>query len=348
MSENLFTTNITRQVPKAKIIGDINFRTRKPNFHLGYDFVMRVFMSVVSVAVSLYEKFLFHISVFFRPRKVKQFEEESNDRSDSEKTHYESAVAKILSSERRFKNFRRNIIYQQILEHVDYDLGEKYLLSGISMNPEFSRLLQNVKSNDDIGNPKCYYYKNVGWVSPTTIRYLHVAQHIEDLFGSGKFRHIVEIGAGYGGQAAIFSKTQKFDLYSIYDLPTVQTLIERYLELQQVSNVQFLDYDESPPLSVDFVISNYAFSELPIQVQLKYVEMVLKPSRSGYMIMNSGRNNRTWRSAGKLSIENLMELIPTSEVLEEEPCTGPDNYVLIWGKNSSNGSNVTSESFVRR
>jgi hypothetical protein len=47
--------------------------------------------------------------------------------------------------------------------------------------------------------------------------------------------------------------------------------------------------------------------------------------------MNSGRENSTMRNKGKLNLNELQNLLPSFEIFEEIPKTGPDNYVIIWG-----------------
>jgi len=81
------------------------------------------------------------------------------------------------------------------------------------------------------------------------------------------------------------------------------------------------------------VISNYAFSELPLELQKIYIEKVIRKSKRGYLIMNSGMNNFSGRSDGKLHLAELRTLLPVFEILDEIPNTGPDNYVIVWGHN---------------
>ena len=47
--------------------------------------------------------------------------------------------------------------------------------------------------------------------------------------------------------------------------------------------------------------------------------------------MNSGRENLTGRSEGKITLNELKELIPNLTVLEESPKTSDDNYLVTWG-----------------
>jgi hypothetical protein len=49
--------------------------------------------------------------------------------------------------------------------------------------------------------------------------------------------------------------------------------------------------------------------------------------------MNSRKTDISGRSSGKYTLEEIKGVLPTFEVLEEVPLTGPDNYVIIWGHN---------------
>ena len=115
----------------------------------------------------------------------------------------------------------------------------------------------------------------------------------------------------------------------------MQNLIKKYLDsINKIKDVEFLNLETSKPKDWDLVISNYAFSELPRKLQEIYIDKVLLKSQRGYLIMNSGRENFTNRSVGKLNLKELQDLLPSFEVLEEMPKTGPDNYVIIWGHKS--------------
>jgi hypothetical protein len=121
-----------------------------------------------------------------------------------------------------------------------------------------------------------------------------------------------------------------FNEYFVYDLPNVQYLIKQYLAVTHTENVDYGDLNVQNRDSYDLVISNYAFSELPRQLQLEYLEKVILKSRNGYMLMNSGIKNETGRSEGKLTLDELKELIPNLVVSDEIPLTSPDNYLITW------------------
>ena len=188
--------------------------------------------------------------------------------------------------------------------------------------------------NDSVGSPRSYMYPEFEKISPTTLRYIAVALDINKEMDIKRIHKIVEIGAGYGGQAAILDKFIPNLEYFIFDLPLVQKLIDKYLSSLGMRNFTHLSLaDSMENREFDLVISNYAFSELPRNLQIEYLERVLLKSKNGYLIMNSGRGNATGRSSGKLSLKELSERIPGLLVKEEIPLTSPDNYVIYWRAN---------------
>jgi putative sugar O-methyltransferase len=255
-------------------------------------------------------------------------------KSDSEGTFYEEAVENILASENQFKRFRRKYDYREILEHVDFALGQEYFLRIKELDPQLKTAQKGFNRNDSVGSPRSYQYPHFEKISPTTLRYIAVALEIEKEIDIQNIHKIVEIGAGYGGQAAILDKLIPNLEYFIFDLPLVQELIGKYLSSLGMRNFTHMSLADSiANREFDLVISNYAFSELPRNLQIEYLEKVLLKSKNGYLIMNSGRGNSTGRSTGKLSLEEISDRIPGLLVKEEIPLTSPDNYVIYWRAN---------------
>lgn len=282
---------------------------------------------------------LVHKTIDFFPRvfnKLKRINHKPADNdedlvlSDSQETYYENALSSILENKERLSKFRRVYNYREILEHVDYHLGKKYLERIRHLESSLLSQMYLFQENDNFGSPRIYRYHGIGRVSPTTLRYICTAAEMRKLFGVGNAGRIAEIGAGYGGQASILHKLGWFDSYSIFDLESAQKLIDIYLTQQGVTRFNFSTLEESSA-SFDLVISNFAFSELPKDLQMVYLEKVILKSTCGYMQMNSGKFNLTKRSTGKLSVEELLRIIPNSRLLPENPLSGPDNYLLVWG-----------------
>jgi hypothetical protein len=257
----------------------------------------------------------------------------TSNRSDSDSTPYTSFVSSTIVSKTGLNTFRKDYRYRLILEHVDYVLGFEYLRRLTPATLDFYRenpLLENLSK---VGSPRVFYYPKLGWISPTIVRYLYVNQRIQDLFGERSVQKVAEIGIGFGGQFAVTSRSLKAKEFSMYDLPMVLDLAKKTLEKAELFSSAFVKKSISlvVPEPYDLVISNYAFSELPEAVQREYIAKILVTSRCGYITMNSGRTDVSGRSAGKLSLSEIIELLPACEILEEDPRTGPDNYIIVWG-----------------
>ena len=113
--------------------------------------------------------------------------------------------------------------------------------------------------------------------------------------------------------------------------PVLQ-LISRYLECYLINSTYkptTLNRFDSQTAKFDLVISNYAFSELPKPLQLKYISKVLSKAKRGYMTMNSGKTTGSGRS---MTIDELRIHFPDLQILEEVPLTSADNYILVWGR----------------
>jgi hypothetical protein len=265
----------------------------------------------------------------------------SNLTSDSEGTFYVDVVRRSLSRPNIFRNFRRNFDYREILEHVSYSLGLKYLTLGTERNSDFLKILEKSRRIDEIGNPIRFDYRGVGLFSPTLIRYAYVASDMRRIFDFDSIDKIVEIGSGYGGQSAVLQSIQSFSDYTVYDLPEVTELTKKFI---YETNFNFKctigNLESTCVLQSDLLISNYAFSELPRSIQELYLDKVITKAQRGYMIMNSGRTNHTGRSAGKMTLTEIAEYLPGIHVIEEDPLTSLDNYIIYWDYTKLVGENA--------
>jgi putative sugar O-methyltransferase len=270
----------------------------------------------------------------FYIRKARNISQFSKDRiySDSQAAFYENAVSKIISQESSFKRFRRIYNYREILEHLSYEDGKKYL-ELINIGKRYTKDdIKKFALNDLVGKPRKFHYEKIGWISPTTLRYVKIATDIESIFKLNQMTKIAEIGAGYGGQISILNSLDEYSKfeYTIFDLTSVQMLVQKYLLNVKPIKVHYGNIEEVNDAKFDLVISNYAFSELPSELQKMYLEKVLVSAKNGYLLMNSGLENVTGRSVGKLSVNFLKSIIPHIEIYPENPLTGPDNYLIIW------------------
>lgn len=246
------------------------------------------------------------------------------------------ALCKMASIDTNvFNNFKKSAIYIDVLEHVSYEQGQKYL-DAINNNTVIQLQKEdwlNFQQNDWYGSPQTYsYYIRDNWtldISPTTIRYIKVLQEIRMLFDWSEFNTIAEIGVGYGGQARILMECLPIQQYCLVDLPEVLKLAETFLD--KFNHKDKLIFCDGTKLienrKYDFLISNYAFSEVTRENQEKYLNSIILQSKAGYMIWN----NLSYVNYKGYSVEELLNIIPDSKVMKEEPLTSPENKLIVWG-----------------
>ncbi len=240
-------------------------------------------------------------------------------------------------NERFFQDFRRNPTYNDILEHVSQVQGQAYLdIIQKRKQLQFSDPdWHNFQRNDQYGNPVTFSYNVNGQdmdFSPTTLRYAKVLQDIALLFDIPTIKSVAEIGIGYAGECRILtSYLAGIESYSLFDLPEVLGLAKKYLGKfgnSIIDRVKFVDGTRiEVDSSYDFVMSNYAFSELIRDIQDIYLDKVILKSRAGYITWNS----LSCDVLDGYSLEALLKKIPGSSVIPEEPLTKEKNCIIIWG-----------------
>ncbi|MCR5215849.1 MAG: putative sugar O-methyltransferase [Lachnospiraceae bacterium] len=235
-----------------------------------------------------------------------------------------------------FKDFRRNFIYNTVLEHVPQYQGQEYLdvIAKHSDKLSFTDAdWDNFRKNDLYGNPRVFNYEinhRMMSIAPTTLRYAKTLQDICTLFDVDKISSVAEIGIGYAGQGRILtSYVPGIQKYSLYDLPEVLGLAKKYLTKQGVAEkFEFIDGTNIPgPGEYDFVISNYAFSELIRDVQDVYLNNVILHSKAGYMAWNS----LSCDVLDGYTLQELLDKIPGATTIAEEPLSATNNCIIIWG-----------------
>jgi hypothetical protein len=130
----------------------------------------------------------------------------------------------------------------------------------------------------------------------------------------------VEIGGGYGGLCFyLHSLAPLFNItivsYTIFDLPDICTLQLKYTEALGISvSTHTLDsaWDVNPN---SFLVSTYAFSELPAELRSAYSEKVLSNVFHGFIAWNN------------IPLYDFVNTTIKSE--PERPLTGPNN-LFVW------------------
>ncbi len=264
----------------------------------------------------------------------KEYSKQGNRKTSSSDTDvYRMVCLRAAQNDKYFRKFRRNAIYNAILEHVPKWQGQQYLEIIDKRGGFHNKKWNNFLINDLYGYPRRYLYMINNQkirVSPTTIRYVKVLQDIQELFGKQRLASVAEIGIGYGGEGRILISHLNIEKYFFFDIPEVLGLARKFLKKCNVEDRSvFVDGTDirSSEESYDLVISNYAFSELTREVQEVYLDLVIKKSKRGYITWNRiSRDN-----FGGYSVEELLHVLPNARTLSEEPLTAPENCIIVWG-----------------
>ena len=221
-------------------------------------------------------------------------------------------------------HFKSHPDYCSILEHVDVNFGYQYFneikkIFNFIYNKNKQYLIELCKMNDLYGNTNKHDFTDFTICSPTNLRYiLHsmlILKYMQDLMLNNI--DIIEIGGGYGGLcffmykiAPLFNIT--INTYSIFDLKMPLKLQKKYLDYLNILNINYLELDNINNLKENsFLISNYAFSEISLELQKKYTDMVLNKYVSyGFLTWNA-INVYEFISNKKITVENEYPLTYT-------------------------------------
>ena len=106
---------------------------------------------------------------------------------------YRDFVNLCLNNEELFKNFKQNNIYKHILEHVSKEIGSEYLKIIREQTPSVIKNIDKVKINDLVGGSNLVDYKDVGYVSPSSLRYAKVLSDILVLFKKKNLKKLLKL-----------------------------------------------------------------------------------------------------------------------------------------------------------
>lgn len=225
-----------------------------------------------------------------------------------------------------FAGFRSNPGYTTILEHVSEAQGREYLKLLSPKGCAFTGMAEAAK-NDAVGGPALMRLESTLVISPTTLRYLKVADDLESLFGTLDGADVVEIGVGYGGQCRVLDSIFRLKSYTLVDLRPVLNLAAEFLSHFPLrTSTRFLTMNELEPRSYDFMLSNYAFTELSREVQEIYYAKAVNGTAKGYITYN----DIAPANFKPLTRDELCQRL-NAHVIPEVPLTHPNNCIIVWG-----------------
>ena len=191
-----------------------------------------------------------------------------SSKSDSDNTYgYKDIVIDAVNDQDTFSNFRNNQQYKEILSHVSKPLAEKYY-QNIRNSLSHNEVIDICERVNDFGNPQKFLINGYSFC-PSSLRYLNVALDLNEKFIDKEIKNIVEIGAGYGGQALILESFFEIETYTFIDLENVNSLIEKFISMHSYNFEPYFYTIENFNKNnlFDLSISNYTFSELPKNLQ---------------------------------------------------------------------------------
>jgi len=210
---------------------------------------------------------------------------------------YSDFVGKLLQDgSQDLGNFKSHPDYTYMLEHVTKEQGEGFL-EQISNEIPMDAIREYCLLNDRIGEPNKADFK-FGSASPTSVRYVTQATVILSYMKSLNMTSpdVVEIGGGYGGMflaMRFFSSYYGivFRSYTIIDLTEPLQLQKIYLsKLGVEKEVCFENADTFGamiPCTNMFLLSNYCFSEIPMNFQEQYRKILFPKVAHGFFAWNN-------------------------------------------------------------
>ncbi len=267
---------------------------------------------------------------------INHWEEERSD-PPVDYQPFADACVEAAHNDEVFATFRQHPALINMLEHVKLEKTAQYLdliarleeTMGVKINWD------DAARNDQYGGPVMYTADNVS-ICPTTSRYVVFSMRcLNALRNLGQPVHIIEIGGGYGGQAAMTFKVAKsfgveIESYTILDLPEPNELQRRYLSTQlsvdelskvncttlQTDNLRSTLHENS------FLFSAYAYSEISHEAQEQYDSQLMGLIGHGLIIWNS-------RLQPTPGFFHMIGKTPTTvDVMSEKPKTGAFNHLI--------------------
>ncbi len=214
-------------------------------------------------------------------------------------------------------NFKSNMNYRGILEHVSKKYGEEYIKLIETEFPliEMENILEFIETNDKYGGTQkeMFMMNEVPiYCSPTSLRYIYHACLVLSYLQNTKNKNIVEVGCGYGGLCLAINYFQKFfnlkiENYNIVDFDESCDLIQKYLSLHRNIITTNMKYHSNKSYGANvndeklFFISNYCYTEIEKDDNMGYTNFLLPKVENGFLVWQNGGNQ------GAYPVENAGE-----------------------------------------
>jgi hypothetical protein len=214
-----------------------------------------------------------------------------------------------LTDETVENNFRRHEITLNMLEFLDPNIIDHYYGILEPLQGKYSIPGEVLSSLDTWGNPIIINSKKIK-LAPASYRYWMYAMLIATHGLTNSSSNILEIGAGFGGQAFTISKMRDlghlaYASYTIVDLPGVVDLQRKFLEKSFVKNFKTIEATEFRNEKYDLVIANYSFAEFPQNIRDFYTP-VLERAEHAVVAWNSRVDILPLIGKAKIVLDDVM------------------------------------------
>ena len=207
-----------------------------------------------------------------------------------------------------FLTFRSDSSFCKIIIPGKKDDGDA-ILNRISNDSYIKNKFDKIKLNDKIGSPMVYNYKDYGYFSPGTLKYVNTFYELKENFGDMKNWNILEFGGGYGGLCHILSYFVKWNKYYFVEIKEPLELVKKcFMYIKSLSNdsgicwkpddnilnetkenennvICLLPEEVNKNITYDLFISEFGFCELNEKGIEKYM-FIFENSKNAYLSMN--------------------------------------------------------------
>jgi hypothetical protein len=212
---------------------------------------------------------------------------------------FRAACLDAGADEAAFAAFRSHPAIQIMVGGIDAGVADKcwaYLNS--HARDWFRAHRETILKCDRIGGAQGV--DKYGGLTPEMLRYAYRAWCLTAVFGDMAGWHVVEIGGGFGGLAALCALTTKLRRYTRVDLPEALKLQRRYLERVGAWNKVLL----GPPGCLrcsdpDLLISDCALTETSDEMLARYGTELVDRSPRGSIVANNVRKTGEKQDWGK-------------------------------------------------
>ena len=230
------------------------------------------------------------------------------------------AAEACATNDNLFAEFRRHALLITVVASEQHDpaldrkRAEAYWKL-VELHEDIKLCNHELRNIDKIGDP--ITWNSCNDYSREILRYLHTLFDMNEKTGvfEGK---VIELGGGFGGQAAIHCLMNDHERYTIVDYHEAGLLQKRFCREAgfNITTLRAESFDCKIQPEYDLFVSNYSFDELPLWQQKHYVTIAQR-CKHGYVTANAerGRVIELLSPCGAIKHEQERESIGTAEVI---------------------------------